>query len=53
MADDIKPVSTWRKVFAGIFDFLTIFFVGGYVIGKMTGRAGFGNLNSGISGFSA
>jgi DMSO reductase anchor subunit len=32
------PVSTWRKVVAAILDFLTVFFVGGYVIGKLTGN---------------
>ena len=37
MADAVKPVSTWRKVFAAILDFLTVFFVGGYVIGYSTG----------------
>jgi hypothetical protein len=37
MIDAVKPVSTWRKVFAAILDFLTIFFVGGYVIGYATG----------------
>jgi hypothetical protein len=34
---DPKPVSTWRKVFAAIFDFLTIFFLAGYAIGYATG----------------
>jgi uncharacterized membrane protein YoaK (UPF0700 family) len=33
-----KPVSTWRKVLAGILDFFTIFFVAGYVIGYATGN---------------
>jgi hypothetical protein len=37
MSADSKPISTWRKVFAGIFDFLTIFFVAGYAIGYATG----------------
>jgi hypothetical protein len=37
MGDDRKPASTWRKVFAGIFDFLTIFFLAGYVIAYATG----------------
>jgi hypothetical protein len=37
MTDVVKPVSTWRKVFAAILDFLTVFFVGGYVIGYSTG----------------
>lgn len=29
--------ATWRIVLAAIFDFLTIFFVGGYVIGALLG----------------
>ena len=33
-----KPVATWRKVLAAILDFLTVFFVGGYVIGRLTGN---------------
>lgn len=33
-----QPVSTWRKVLAGILDFFTIFFVAGYVIGYATGN---------------
>jgi DMSO reductase anchor subunit len=37
MVDVVKPVSTWRKVFAAILDFLTVFFIGGYVIGYATG----------------
>ena len=35
---DVKPVSTWRKVLAGILDFFMIFFVAGYVIGYATGN---------------
>jgi uncharacterized membrane protein YoaK (UPF0700 family) len=35
---DAKPVSTWRKVLAGILDFFTIFFVAGYLIGYATGN---------------
>ena len=38
MAEQTTPVSTWRKVLAGILDFLTVFFVGGFVIGKLTGN---------------
>jgi DMSO reductase anchor subunit len=37
-ASEVKQVSTWRKVLAAILDFLTIFFVGGYVIGYLTGN---------------
>jgi DMSO reductase anchor subunit len=32
------PVATWRKVVAAILDFLTVFFVGGYVIGRLSGN---------------
>ena len=32
------PVATWRKVLAAILDFLTVFFVGGYAIGSITGQ---------------
>jgi DMSO reductase anchor subunit len=38
MTDVVKPVATWRKVLAAILDFLTIFFVGGYAIGYLTGN---------------
>lgn len=31
-------VSTWRIVLAAILDFFTVFFIGGYVIGKLTGN---------------
>lgn len=31
------PAATWRKVVAAILDFFTVFFVGGYLIGMMTG----------------
>jgi len=36
MTDVVKPVSTWRKVLAAVLDFLTVFFVGGYVVGYLT-----------------
>jgi hypothetical protein len=36
MTDAVKTVSSWRKVFAGVLDFLTVFFVGGYIIGYST-----------------
>ena len=32
-----KPVPTWRKVSAGILDFLFILFVGGYLIAYISG----------------
>ena len=38
MTDVAKPVATWRKVLAAILDFLTVFFVGGYAIGYLTGN---------------
>jgi len=38
MSEQARPVSTWRKILAGILDFLTVFFVGGFVIGKLTGN---------------
>ena len=31
-----KPL--WRRALAGLLDFLTVFFVGGYVIGALTGN---------------
>lgn len=37
MTDNAKPPSTFRKIIAGILDFFTIFFVGGSVIGQLTG----------------
>jgi hypothetical protein len=33
-----KPVSTWRKVFAAILDFLFVFGIGGYAIAYFTGN---------------
>ena len=33
-----KPVSTWRKVVAGILDFICVLMIGGYAIGYMTGN---------------
>jgi len=38
MSDPAKPIATWRKVVAAIFDFLTVFFVVGYIIGRLTGN---------------
>ena len=32
-----KPAGIWRKVFAAILDFIFVFGIGGYVIGKFTG----------------
>src|SRR5450830_1204686 len=37
MTDVVKPVSTWRIVFAAVLDSLTVLFVGGYVISYATG----------------
>ena len=33
-----KPVSTWRKVFAAIFDFIFVFGFAGYLIARYTGN---------------
>ena len=33
-----KQVSTWRKVVAGILDFICVLMIGGYAIGYMTGN---------------
>ena len=38
MTDVVRPVATWRKVLGAILDFLTVFFVGGYAIGYLTGN---------------
>ncbi|BAT60703.1 hypothetical protein GJW-30_1_03252 [Variibacter gotjawalensis] len=39
MSDVPTPqVATWRKVVAAILDFLTVFFVGGYIVGASTGN---------------
>jgi len=32
------PKPFWRRGLAGFLDFLTVFFVGGYVIGALTGN---------------
>jgi hypothetical protein len=36
----VAPVKKpfWRRALAGIFDFVTVFWVAGYVIGSMTGE---------------
>jgi hypothetical protein len=34
----IAKASFWRRGLAGFLDFLTVFFVGGYVIGSLTGE---------------
>lgn len=36
----VKPVSTWRKVFAGLLDFIFVFAIAGYGIASMTGNVG-------------
>lgn len=33
----LKPF--WRRALAGILDFFTVFAVGGYIIGKLTGES--------------
>jgi hypothetical protein len=35
-----KPVSTWRKVFAAVLDFLFVFAIAGYAIASLTGNVG-------------
>lgn len=45
----LKPF--WRRALAGILDFLTVFFVGGYVIAKLTGETTPGGFN--LTGLSA
>lgn len=37
MNDPVPQTATWRKVLAAVLDFLMVFFVGGYVIGYLTG----------------
>ena len=37
-APNAKPVSTWRKVLAATFDFITIFFAGGYAVAYFVRR---------------
>jgi uncharacterized RDD family membrane protein YckC len=34
----LAPKPFWRRGLAGFLDFLTVFLVGGYVIGKFTGE---------------
>ena len=41
MSDQHNPPVTkpfWRRGLAGFLDFLTVFFIGGYVIGALTGN---------------
>ncbi len=33
-----KPVSTWRKVFAAILEFIFVFAIAGYAVGYLTGN---------------
>lgn len=34
----VRPASTFKRVVAAVFDFFTVFFVGGWLIGKVTGE---------------
>ena len=34
-----RPASAFKRGVAAVLDFLTVFFVGGYIIGKLTGEA--------------
>jgi hypothetical protein len=48
MADQTGPPAIkpfWRRGLAGVLDFLTVFFVGGYVIGTLTGDTTDGGFN--------
>jgi hypothetical protein len=45
MTDVVEPVATWRKVLAAVLDLLTVFFVGGYAIGYLTGDVTNGQFN--------
>ena len=35
----------WRRALAGVFDFVTVFWVGGYAIGSMSGETTQGGFN--------
>jgi hypothetical protein len=37
MADEVVRAAIWKRVVAAILDFFTVFFVGGYVVAKLTG----------------
>jgi hypothetical protein len=43
--NDQSPVPSWRKVVAAILDFFTIFFVGGFIIARLTGGTTDGGFN--------
>lgn len=43
--DGVKPVAMWRVVLAAILDFFTVFLIGGYLIGKLTGNLTSGGFN--------
>jgi hypothetical protein len=43
--------ATWKRVLAAILDFLTVFYLGGLVIGKVTGDASGGSFS--LSGVPA
>ena len=32
------PAATWKRVLAAVFDFITVFFGGGWIIGQLTGE---------------
>lgn len=38
MADPTMAAPTWKRVVASVLDFFMVFFVGGYVIGAITGN---------------
>jgi hypothetical protein len=37
-ASAVTKPAFWRRGLAGFFDFMTVFFVGGYVIGSLSGE---------------
>jgi hypothetical protein len=51
MAEAPTPAPTWKIVLAAILDFLTVFFVAGYVIGWLLG--GLTNHGFNLTGFPA
>ena len=34
----VKPASTFKRVLAAVLDFFTVFFGGGWIIGRLTGE---------------
>jgi|SoiMethySBSTD1v2_1073268.scaffolds.fasta_scaffold2250749_2 hypothetical protein len=38
MEETVQRAKVWKRVLGAILDFLTIFFVGGYALGRLTGN---------------